>query len=286
NGRGGEEIMRIAASLEALSEHPIARAIVENAGTIKLASVQNFESIPGSGVLGKIDGQLYKIGRPDLFSAPENGLPTHEIKSLQRTGKTTMLVGTDSEIIGVIGLMDEIRQEAIKTISRIKKAGKEVVMITGDNEETARAVAEQLNISHFYAGLLPEQKVDIVKTLTEKHGKVAMVGDGVNDAPALAAATVGIAMGAAGTDTALETADIALMSDDLTRLPYLMQLGRKAHGIIQQNIWASIVIKLSLALGVFPGFVSLVVAVLIGDMGASLGVTTNAMRLAKVKAQR
>ncbi len=281
NGLPNDELLRLAASLEIRSEHPIGKAIVESAGDAKLDEVQDFESIPGQGVLGNLGGKKYRVGRPELFKNLTDELPIKQMKALQKNGKTTMLVGTESEIIGIIGLLDEVRQGAIKTISKLKKAGKEVVMLTGDNEETARAIANQLNISHFHAALLPEEKVEEIKRLQEKYGKVAMVGDGVNDAPALAAASVGIAMGAAGTDAALETADIALMADDLTKLPYLVDLSKRARGVIRQNIFAAILIKLSLAVGVFPGLVSLVIAVLIGDMGASLGVTANAMRLAR-----
>ncbi|MFQ5436039.1 MAG: HAD-IC family P-type ATPase, partial [Anaerolineae bacterium] len=198
---------------------------------------------------------------------------------------TSMLVGTDSEIIGIIALRDEIRKDAIETVRRLKKSGIEVIMITGDNQATAHAIAETLGITHYHAELLPEQKLDEIRYLRRKFGRVAMVGDGINDAPALAAASVGIAMGVAGTDTALETADIALMADDLTKLPYLVNLSKRAHRVIGQNIWASILIKFSLALGVFPGLVSLVIAVLVGDMGASLGVTSNALRLARVSSK-
>lgn len=286
NGMTRDNLMKIVASLEGRSEHPIARALVESADGTQLEAVQDFESIPGLGVSGRLNGRKYKIGRPELFDRFSGKLPTEQLQVLQDSGKTTMVVGNDSEIIGIIGLLDEVKGEAIRTVSKLKRAGKEVVMITGDNKETARAIANQLNISHFHASLLPEQKVEEIKSLQKKYGRVAMVGDGVNDAPALAASSVGIAMGAAGTDTALETADIALMSDDLTKLPYLVELSKSARGVIKQNIWASILIKFSLAIGVFPGIVSLVIAVLIGDMGASLGVTANALRLARAKSQK
>ncbi len=283
NGISKNEVLKLAASLESRSEHPIARAIVDSADGVPLEEVKNFKSIPGKGVWGTLNGDKYLVGRPELFQNNSVELPTQELHTLQCQGKTTMLVGTELEIIGVIGLLDQVRKDAVKTVSKLKASGKEVVMITGDNTETAKAIANQLGISHFHAELLPEDKVDEIKHLQKKYGKVAMVGDGVNDAPALAAASVGIAMGVAGTDTALETADIALMSDDLTKLPYLVELSKYARRIIRQNIWASILIKLTLAAGVFPGLVSLVIAVLAGDMGASLAVTSNAFRLARVK---
>ncbi|MFQ5769660.1 MAG: heavy metal translocating P-type ATPase, partial [bacterium] len=283
NGIAEEEVLKLAASLEMCSEHPIAKAIVESANGIKLAEVEDFESIPGKGVSGRFNGEIYYIGRPELFSNLTVELPTQHLQSLQNHGKTTMLVGTQSEIIGIIGLLDQIRKDAVKMVAKLHATKKEVVMITGDNKETAKAIARQLGITHYHAALLPEDKVKEIKYLQQKYGKVAMVGDGINDAPALAAASVGIAMGVAGTDSALETADIALMSDDLTKLPYLVELSKQARGVIRQNIWVSIILKFSLAIGVFPGLVSLVMAILIGDMGASLAVTSNALRLARVR---
>jgi Cd2+/Zn2+-exporting ATPase len=159
------------------------------------------------------------------------------------------------------------------------------VMLTGDHEATARTVAARIGVDKYHAALLPEEKVARVRELERQYGRVAMVGDGVNDAPALAAATVGIAMGAAASDVALETADVALMAEDLGRLPYVFRLSRRSGSVIRQNIAASIAIKLSLAAGVPAGLVSLITAVLVGDMGASLAVTANALRLGRVKHQ-
>jgi Cd2+/Zn2+-exporting ATPase len=159
-------------------------------------------------------------------------------------------------------------------------------MLTGDNEVTARAVGEMAGVDEVRAELLPEEKAETVAALDEAFGGVMMVGDGVNDAPALATATVGVAMGAAGTDTAVESADIALMGDELSKLPYLYALSRKANGVIRQNIWASIGVKALLAVGVPFGLVNVAVAVVVGDMGMSLGVTTNALRLARIKPDR
>ena len=280
NGLTPEQVLRVAASLEQRSEHPIARAIVEAADGQALADVEAFQALPGKGIWGKLEGTRHYVGRPELF---KQKLPEEQLAALQSQGKTTMLVGTETTILGIIALQDEIRPEATQAVRALRARGIEVVMMTGDNEATARAIAARLGIDHFHAGLLPEQKHEEIRKLTQQYGKVAMVGDGINDAPALAAATVGIAMGVAGTDTALETADIALMSDDLTKLPYLLKLSQRARRVIKQNIGASIIIKFSLALGVFPGLVSLVVAVLVGDMGASLGVTSNALRLARIK---
>jgi len=157
------------------------------------------------------------------------------------------------------------------------------VMLTGDNEATARAIGEEVGITDVRAGLLPAEKLEVLRELQERHGAVAMVGDGVNDGPALAAATVGIAMGAAGSDTALETADVALMGDDLERLPFLIRLSRRARVVIRQNIATAIGVKALLAVGVPLGFVSLIAAVLIGDLGVSLLVTANALRLGRME---
>ncbi|SDN02214.1 Cd2+/Zn2+-exporting ATPase [Halogranum gelatinilyticum] len=212
-------------------------------------------------------------------------LVNETIPRLQAEGKSVILVGTDEELEGVVAIADTVRPEAKWAVARLRELGVDhVAMLTGDNERTANAIAEQVGIDEVRADLLPEEKVAAVEELREQYeGGVAMVGDGVNDAPALATATVGIAMGAAGTDTALETADIALMADDLTRLPYLYDLASRANGVIRQNIWASLGVKAVLAIGAPLGYVSVIVAIVVGDMGMSLGVTGNALRLAGVR---
>jgi heavy metal-(Cd/Co/Hg/Pb/Zn)-translocating P-type ATPase len=206
------------------------------------------------------------------------------IPRLQAEGKTVVLVGTDEELEGVIAIADRVRPEAEWAIDRLRADGIErIVMLTGDNERTAEAIGEQVGVDEVRASLLPAEKVDAVEELRETHpGGVAMVGDGINDAPALATASVGVAMGAAGTDTALETADIALMADDLSRLPYLSELSTAATSVIRQNIWSSLGVKLLLAVAAPFGYVSVLGAIVIGDMGMSLGVTGNALRLAGV----
>jgi Cd2+/Zn2+-exporting ATPase len=209
-------------------------------------------------------------------------LAEETIPRLQREGKTVVLVGTEHELEGVIAVADEIRPGARETVAALQDFGLDVVMLTGDNDRTARAVAESVGIDEYEPGLLPEEKVDAIKALTERYDGVAMVGDGVNDAPALATATVGIAMGAAGTDTAIETADIALLSDDVTKLPYLYDLSHQANGVIQQNIYASLAAKALLAVGVPLGYVSVALAVLAGDAGMTMAVTGNALRLGRI----
>jgi Cd2+/Zn2+-exporting ATPase len=273
------EVLRIAAALERKSQHPIAQAIVrayeERAAGEPLPDAQEFTSLTGQGVQAKLDGTLYRVGRLQLFNA--DGL------ALASQAKTVIGVGTPDRLLGLIALADSIRPQAHQTVQRLKDLGIDVVMVTGDNEAAARAVAQHVGITHYHAGALPEQKVHEIEHLRSKYGHVAMVGDGVNDAPALAAASVGISMGAVGSDAALETAHVALMGDDLSKLPYLIELSRRTRRVIQQNIFFSILTKLTLGLGVFPGYVTLVLAVLVGDMGASLAVTGNALRLAQVK---
>ncbi len=207
-----------------------------------------------------------------------------EISRLQNEGKTVMVLGDDKRILGLIAVADVLREDSERAVNKLKKAGiKKVIMLTGDNENTAQAIASKAGIDDFRADLLPEDKVDAVKSLLAEHGKVAMVGDGgVNDAPAMAVSTVGIAMGAAGTDTALETADIALMADDLTKLTDAVKLSRKTLSIIKQNIAFALIIKGLILLLVIPGWLTLWLAVA-GDMGSSLLVTLNGMRLLRTK---
>ncbi len=226
------------------------------------------------------------------------------VRELQSEGKTVVLVGrvghgpagspTQSgdardEIEGVIAVADEVRPGAASAVARLKELGvSRTVMLTGDNERTASAVAEAVGVDEFRAELLPEEKVEAVRDLAGSgdegnSGGVAMVGDGINDAPALATATVGVAMGAAGTDTALETADIALLADDLSKLPYLYELAGDANTVIRQNIWTSLGLKALLALAVPFGYVPIWLAVLAGDAGMTVGVTTNAMRLSRLR---
>ncbi|PSG98489.1 cadmium-translocating P-type ATPase [Thermoplasmatales archaeon SW_10_69_26] len=314
-GRSREEVLACAAGLEQRSEHPIGEAIVDRipAEHAPEVDVSGFESLAGKGVKAALDGTLHYAGKPGLFdelgfdldhvhatsdhdAVPAKTLDLCEqhgcldlledvIPELQAEGKTVVLVGTEEEVEGVIALADEPRREAEATVERLHALGVETVaMLTGDNERTAQAVADELGIDEVHAGLLPEDKVDHLADLQGRHDGVAMVGDGINDAPALAQATVGVAMGAAGTDTALETADIALLGDDLGKLAYLAELSRDANGVIRQNIASSIAVKALLALAVPFGYVPIWLAVLAGDAGMTVGVTGNAARLARVRA--
>ncbi|HEX7628214.1 MAG TPA: cation-translocating P-type ATPase, partial [Candidatus Methanoperedens sp.] len=281
NSYSANEILEIAASIESLSEHPLARAVVAKAesGGMSLKSASEFKAIPGKGVRGNVNGNKYYIGSPAMFSELSIPFPEVKVRELEYEGKTAILLG-NRECMGIIAIMDKIRDAAPETIIMLKKMEMRVVMLTGDNERIAKAIANKLGIDEYHSGLLPEDKVRIIEELDQKYGKVVMVGDGVNDAPALAKSSVGIAMGAIGSDVALETADIALMHDDISKLPYLLKLSKKTLGIVKENIFTSIAIKGSFAVLAFPGIVTLWMAVAFGDMGLSLLVIVNAMRLA------
>ncbi|MFC7215217.1 heavy metal translocating P-type ATPase [Saliphagus sp. GCM10025334] len=233
-------------------------------------------------ISGTVDAQP-QCSREDCLDLLQTVVPR-----LESEGKTVVLVGTDDRLLGLVAVADRVRPEAAWAVSKLQEQGVRVVMLTGDNEGTARAIAEAVGIDEYHAELLPEEKLEAIRELeggdsSGAERTVAMVGDGINDAPALATASVGIAMGAAGTDTALETADVALMGDDLTRLPYLYRLSGTANGVIRQNIGSSLAVKAVLAAGAPFGLVTIIHAVVIGDMGMSLAVTGNAMRLSRVE---
>jgi len=294
------EVLRYAAALERRSTHPIAEAVLaraEAAGVGDAPTPEDFESLTGEGIRGAVDGETYYAGKPALFAdlgvdlsalRTDGGVAVAEsstdaIGRFEAAGNTVVVVGTASRVLGVIAVADEVRPNAARAVERLHELGVgHVAMLTGDNEATARAIGEQVGVDEVRAELLPDEKVAAVEEIQAEHGEVAMVGDGINDAPALATADVGVAMGAAGTDTALETADIALMGDDVGKLPYLYALSNRANGVIRQNIWASLGVKALLAVGVPLGLVTVAVAVVVGDMGMSLGVTGNAMRLSRM----
>lgn len=281
NGRPEREALRVAAAVESRSEHPLAGAILERARReVELPEAREFQSLPGRGAAALIDGTKYYVGSHRLFEelgwcSPE---VDEKLERLEAQGQTVVLVGGDGRLTGLLAVADQPRAEAAGALQGLKRNGvRRTVMLTGDNRGTARAVAERLGLDEYRAELLPEDKVRVVRELAAKQRGVAMVGDGVNDAPALAAATVGIAMGVAGTDAALETADVALMADDLRRLPGVVRLSRRVKGIIRQNIGLALLLKaVFLALTPF-GLTSLWLAVL-ADMGASLLVILNGLR--------
>ncbi len=284
DGVSEEELLARAAAVEGRSEHPLARAIVEAAGERGLDapwSVSGFGASTGMGAQALLDGVVHAVGRPEFLEVADGRDPPPGL--LNGTG-TYVGVARDQELLGWIAFADPIRGGAAEAVRELRRLGVgPIVLLTGDRTETAEAVGREIGVDSFQANLLPEEKVKAVKELERAHGTVAMVGDGVNDAPALAAATVGIAMGAAGSDTALEAADIALMGDDLVRLGYLRHLSRRAGTVIRQNIATAILVKAVLALGVPLGMVSLITAVVVGDLGVSLLVTLNALRLARLR---
>jgi len=295
DGTDEENVLRFAGALEARSEHPLAKAIrthVHTAG-VSVPDVSTFKALSGKGVEGRVDGTTYYVGKPELFESlgvSREGTAdtkTGVVSSLRRDGKTVVLVGTQDRMIGALGIADAIRPIAKRTIEALHRLGVgPLVMLTGDHEDTAHAVSDTLALDGYRADLLPDEKEGAIEALKQEYGTVAMVGDGINDAPALTAASIGIAMGTAGTDTAIEAADIALLGDDIDRLPYLCGLSSRTGAVIRQNIWSSLAVKVALALGVPLGHVSVAMAVLIGDMGMTLGVTGNAMRLSRMRPGR
>lgn len=281
------EILRLAGSVEIGSEHPLAAAVLQEAAVrqVTLLPGKDYASLTGRGAKALLQGEWYFVGSPALFQQ-DLGLRLGDwettVMELETEGKTVMLVGTEQEVAGLIACGDRPRETSRKAVAALKEQGRKTVMLTGDNPRTARALAAELGLDDFRAGLLPQHKVQAIEALQEQYGTVAMVGDGINDAPALARADVGIAMGGAGTDTALETADIVLMADDLGKLPFTMKLSRQALNIIRQNIAFSLLVKAAAVLLVFPGWLNLWIAIL-ADTGAALVVIANGMRLLRVK---
>ena len=266
-------------SAEAADDHDHARHDGE-AHPRRGPDVERFRAIPGRGVRAELDGRLHFVGRPDLLGAHgSDPALTAVVGRLEREGKTAIVVGDEDGALGVVAVSDPLRPEAREAVAALRDLGvAEIAMLTGDNPETARAVAAQAGVTDVRAGLLPAQKVDAVVELRDRAGVVAMIGDGVNDAPALAAASLGVAMGAAGTDAALETADIALMGDDLSAVPETIRLARRTTRVIWQNIVFSIAVKAVFLVLAPLGLVSLWLAVF-ADMGTSLLVTANGLRL-------
>jgi Zn2+/Cd2+-exporting ATPase len=279
NGYSTKDLLKIAASLESRSKHPIARAIAQKGqkAGLEFQEVHNFKSLTSNGLEGKIGHKKFYIGKKSLFTGLE--LPQDKLETLEAEGKTVVLVGNEEEIIGILGLMDRIRDSSRHAVQFLKDNSIKTVMLTGDHERTARAVASQLGLDEYHHDLFPEDKVKKIDEIISRYRHVAMVGDGVNDAPALARANIGIAMGAAGSDVAMESADIALLHDDLSRIEYLVKLSRKTMGVVRQNVALSILVKSSFAILAVFGFITLWMAVGIGDMGLSLAVILNALRI-------
>ena len=278
-GESEDHVLAVAAALESRSRHPIARAITDAAtdrSVSKPWTVTDFEAVPGQGIRGRLDGIEHSLGRFMDHETPAEAGEGDGIRvELRREG----------ELLGRILIEDRDRESVESTLSALRERGVEhVALLTGDRTRAAEALGRRLGVDEIRAELLPEDKLSAIEDLERTYGVVAMVGDGVNDSPALARASVGIAMGVAGSDTALESADVALMGDDLDRLPYLLELSRRARRVIRQNIAAALLVKAVLVVGVPLGWVSLIAAVIVGDLGVSLAVTLNAMRLGRVAA--
>jgi Cd2+/Zn2+-exporting ATPase len=300
NDYTSQEILSIATALESKSQHPLARAILSHAKKQSLITnnnsvsgdkahnksfdVKEFESLTGKGLKGKIDNDTFYIGQKSLFKdldlSPEwDKHVKPKIIDLENQGKTAIILGTDKKLMGILGLMDKIRDDSIATIQKLKQMNIHTMMLTGDNEGTAQSISSSIGLDEYRSNLLPQDKLEIVEKLLKEGKHVAMVGDGVNDAPALARSSIGIAMGVAGSDVAIETADVALMNDDISLINYLIDLSKRTMSVVKQNVTASIIIKSSFALMTVFGFVSLWMAVAIGDMGLSLAVIINALRI-------
>ena len=285
------ELLKIAVAVENLSGHPLAKAVVRD-GKERLKgdgipNATDLEAVLGKGIKASLGKDKIYIGNLDLYEGVDDSKPSEEIaakvRRLESGGNTTMLIRKNKEYIGIIALMDTPRETAKETLKKLKEIGiKRMIMLTGDNQKVADAVAEEIGLTDAWGSLLPEEKVDAIKKLKEKESKVAMVGDGVNDAPAMANSTVGIAMGAAGSDVALETADIALMADKLETLPFAIGLSRKAKAIIKQNLWVSLGIVALLIPSTIFGLANIGIAVVIHE-GSTLLVVFNALRLLAYK---
>ena len=291
NNTDENELLKMAIAVENLSDHPLAKAVVRD-GKKRLEGdsipeATDLEAVLGKGIKATLGNDKVYIGNLELYEALDDKKPSKkivdEIKALEAGGNTTMLIRRNSDYVGIIALMDTPRAEAKSTLEQLKKIGiKRMVMLTGDNQKVADAVAKEIGLTDAWGSLLPEEKVDAIKKLQKQESKVAMVGDGVNDAPAMANSTVGIAMGAAGSDVALETADIALMGDKLETLPFAIGLSRKAKGIIKQNLWISLGVVALLIPATILGLASIGIAVLIHE-GSTLVVVFNALRLLAYK---
>lgn len=273
-----QELLALVGAVEKKSQHPLAQAILKKAANqqIEIAQASDFQSVTGKGAYATVDGQQIAVGSVKWIAsiAKVNEELIQQMDKLAAEGQSVIVAARNNECIGVLAIADQIREESKEVVSQLEHS----VMLTGDAPLTAQAIAKNLGITDVRAGLLPEHKLQAVKELQQKYGKVAMVGDGVNDAPALATASVGIAMGGAGTDAALETADIVLMGDDLTKLPYTMRLSKRTLTIIKQNIAFALLLKLVALLLVIPGWLTLWIAIF-ADMGATLLVVLNSLRL-------
>jgi Cd2+/Zn2+-exporting ATPase len=281
-----DEMLRLVAALESRSEHPLAKAIVQaaHARDLNLPLSMDFRAIPGQGVEGTVDSHHLWIGNERMFVERDVNIPADiltKASAMQEEGQTAMFVYEvkSQKFLGLLGVADTLREDAVEMINALKAAGIEhVVMLTGDNTKVAAKIAARAGVDEFHADLLPQDKVTVLKSLQKKYGPVAMVGDGVNDAPSLATADIGIAMGGAGTDVAIETADVVLMSDDLRKIPFSINLARQARKVVWQNLTFSMAVIVLLVAGAFGADLALPLGV-VGHEGSTVLVVLNGLRL-------
>jgi Cd2+/Zn2+-exporting ATPase len=276
-------LLGIVAALESRSEHPLAKAILDHAREKGVTSVpaEDFQVLQGKGASARIGGHAYWLGSHRYLEERRQETPdVHaRLATMTEAGRTVVVVGDENHVCGLIAVADRVRPAAAAALQAMRRQGIDhVVMLTGDNRGTAQAIAQETGVDEIHAELLPADKVRVVADLVSRYGAVAMVGDGVNDAPAMAQATLGIAMGAAGSDAAIETADVALMSDDLSKVSWLISHSRRTLSIIHQNIALSLSVKALFVVLTFAGHASLWAAIA-ADMGASLIVIANGLRL-------
>ncbi|MAT96679.1 MAG: cadmium-translocating P-type ATPase [Anaerolineaceae bacterium] len=280
------DLLGLTHAVEQSSEHPLAQAVAQAAGAYRVQNrypaATDVQAHIGAGIAGTVNGQQIMIGSHRAFTDLPHDAHCTAISAAEAEGLTAMLVTADEHYLGYLTVADQVRGDAATAVSQLHNLGIQTAMLTGDNQATAQNIAGQTGIDRVFASLLPAEKVEKVEELRAEYGHIAMIGDGINDAPALASATVGIAMGAAGTDQAMETADIALMHDDLSKLSYAIRLSRSAMRTVRANVALSLGIKAAFLVAVLFGFGTMWLAVL-ADMGASLLVTLNGMRLTKFK---
>jgi Cd2+/Zn2+-exporting ATPase len=285
NSANMSEIIKISASLEALSEHPIAKAIVNKAKEMDLPfySVDDFEVIKGKGIKGRVDGELFYVGSPNYIEDLNYELPINDINNIEKSGTIPILLANGKNLLGIITIRDVLRISAPILVERLKREGYETVLISGDNQNVCNSIGSCLDIDNVYGEKLPDQKLQEIQNLKDQNKGVAMVGDGINDAPALALADLGIAIGASATDITLETADVIIINDDLKKILTYIDLSKKTNKKIKQNIWTSIIVKVVFAILTVIGFMTLWIAVGVGDMGVSMIVLLNSLTIFKYK---
>lgn len=283
SGHSETELLQVMGALEARSDHPIARAIVEHVRRqgVQLGAADDMQAVQGRGMTARLDGKRYWLGSHRYLEELGQETPAvhDQLEAMASAERTVVVMGTDEHVCGFVTLADAVRAESVTAVRELRQEGvKHIVMLTGDNRPTAERIARETGIDEVQAELLPADKVRAVEEMVRRYGSVAMIGDGVNDAPAMGRATVGIAMGAAGSDAAIEAADVALMSDDLSKLPWLIRHSRRTLAIIHQNVAVSLGTKAVVVALTFSGFVTLWAAIA-ADMGVSLVVIANALRL-------